>query len=88
LSSFLTLFYFLGSQLATSSAGGVFEIILLEQHGVSNPPNASLLTTSIGQVNKGNLNPLKREKPNDTPDSSPTASGINSSTVGDEIDVK
>jgi len=41
---------------------------------ISNPPNASLLTASIGQVNKGNLNPLKRGKPNDTPDSSPTAS--------------
>jgi len=39
-------------------------------------------------VNKDNLNPLKREKPNDTPDSSPTASGINTSTAGDEIDVK
>jgi len=52
------------------------------------PPNARHLTTSISQVNKDNLNPLKRKKPNNMPDFSPTASGINNPTASDEIDVK
>ena len=55
---------------------------------VSNPPNNRHLTISISQVNKDNLNPLRRKNPNNMPDSSPTAGGNNSSTVSDEIDVK
>jgi len=52
---------------------------------VSNPPNTHHLTTSSEQRQfKSTL----EEKSIDMPDSSPTASGIKSSTVGDEIDVK
>ena len=39
-------------------------------------------------VNDDDLNPLKRKKPYDTPDSSPTANGNSTTITRDEIDLK
>ena len=50
---------------------------------VLNPPNVCNLVT---QVNNDQTNPLKRKKPNDTPDTSPQAS-VNSLAIA-EIDVE